>query len=217
MEYILLTSLITVVLAGAVELVTESAGTFLVDTGDDIGRPVSQLEFASPPTTTPEAPVWEEPPVTLGPNLVGEGSFEGAAVAPGGWAAVSLPPWQSTAGLLEVWDSGHNGVVSHEGERHAELNYNNITTYFQDVTLTPGALYEWTVAYRARVTPSEQAELLFDGNVIQTLTGSTSAWTVFSGRFTASTSTLTVALQSITAGGTGNLIDAIGVREVIVG
>ena len=91
-----------------------------------------------------------------GPNLLVNGSFEANALDNDAWQpfdAAVVPGWQSLNGeLIELWDSGHNGVVSPDGSNHAELDYSTgaLDAIYQDIQTEAGQLYELTFQMRSR-------------------------------------------------------------------
>lgn len=212
-EYALLLAVSVLVLIPAIQWLQAESGTYLLDTGEDIGRGRSApgTPWIEP---APAVPTWVVDSPTFGPNLVSNGSFETPDIADNAWGAVSAPPWVSSDGRVEIWDGGHNGVESHAGAQHGELNYNRLTTYTQTISVTAGATYRWSVAHRARTTTDEQAEVVIDGTVVGTMQ-SPFSWTEYQGVFIASSSTVTLELRSVFPdSGLGNLIDDIRIQEI---
>jgi hypothetical protein len=65
-----------------------------------------------------------------------------------------VPHWQTTAstGIIEIWSNGFNGVSAYEGKQHAELNSDQASTLFQDVSgIAAGLRVGFEFAHRARV------------------------------------------------------------------
>jgi hypothetical protein len=123
-------------------------------------------------------------------------------------------PWDSTErGLVEIWATGHSGVVSYAGNQHAELNLYGQTTYSQRVSVTPGSTYQWSIAHRSRRSTSESAEFLVDGKVVALLASGFS-WTEYSGVHIASSSSALIEVRTISGSGLGNLIDDVSLREL---
>jgi len=73
----------------------------------------------------------------------------------GSWALLdddSVPCWNTTAtdNMLEFWQSGMMGVTAYSGGQFAELNANEVSTLYQDFTVTPGASVQISFAHRSR-------------------------------------------------------------------
>ena len=89
-------------------------------------------------------------------NLVVNGSFEANAVDNDQWAtftASAVAGWQSLNGeLLELWDSGHQGVTSTDGSNHMELDYSTgaLDGIYQDIQTQAGQTYQLTFDVRSR-------------------------------------------------------------------
>ena len=65
-----------------------------------------------------------------------------------------VPNWQTnaTSGFIEIWSNGFNGVDAYEGNQHAELNADQASTLFQDVSgIDSGLIVGFEFAHRARV------------------------------------------------------------------
>jgi hypothetical protein len=86
------------------------------------------------------------------------GSFEDPRDSPG-VANFSLfneslvTGWQTTAtdDIIEIWSDGFNGVTSFEGDQHAELNANQVSTLFQDASgISAGSTIGFQFAHRGR-------------------------------------------------------------------
>ncbi|MEM7341996.1 MAG: hypothetical protein AAF467_25360 [Actinomycetota bacterium] len=165
-------------------------------------------------TTTTTTTTTTVPPTTaLGPNLITNGGFESVNLAPQAFSVVALPPWQSSAGGVEVWATGHSGVGSYAGSRHAELNVSGVTTYSQTLDVSNGETYRWSLWHRGR-TDTDSLQVLVDGAVVATITSNTS-WTNHQGTVTADGSSMEIGLRSVDTGGAANLIDQIRVRQII--
>jgi hypothetical protein len=52
--------------------------------------------------------------------------------------------------VIELWQSGHTGVVSPEGNQFGELNARSRDTLWQEVVLSPGQLMYWSLQHRGR-------------------------------------------------------------------
>lgn len=86
------------------------------------------------------------------------GSFEQPVLPPGPnykfINEASVPGWQTTAtdNLIEIWANGFLGVISSDGNQHAELNATQSSTLFQDATdIAAGSQVGFTFDHRARV------------------------------------------------------------------
>jgi hypothetical protein len=66
-------------------------------------------------------------------------------------SADSVPGWSSSARDIEIWANGFNGVTSHEGTQHVELNARRAATLFQDIAgIAAGSTLNFGFAHRAR-------------------------------------------------------------------
>ncbi|MCT4671979.1 MAG: hypothetical protein N4A37_01835 [Prolixibacteraceae bacterium] len=65
---------------------------------------------------------------------------------------VSRYSWQTTASdnMIEVWDSGFQGVRAYDGETFVELNANQSSRLFQIFDVRAGEVLTWKVAHRGR-------------------------------------------------------------------
>lgn len=67
--------------------------------------------------------------------------------------ASSIPGWRTTAtdDKIEIWSQSFNGVTSYEGNQHAELNANLVSTLYQDVAgIAAGSIVGYQFAHRGR-------------------------------------------------------------------
>ncbi len=65
-----------------------------------------------------------------------------------------VPGWKTNAAseLIEIWSSGFNGVSAYEGKQHAELNSDQASILFQDISgIAAGLNVGFEFAHRARV------------------------------------------------------------------
>ncbi len=65
-----------------------------------------------------------------------------------------VPHWQTTATtqIIEIWSNGFNGVSAYAGKQHAELNSDQASTLFQDVSgIGAGLTVGFEFAHRARM------------------------------------------------------------------
>ena len=154
------------------------------------------------------------------------GGFETPVVPNNGFANVPQGTpglaWKTTAtdGIIEVWDSGHNGVPSAEGNQFAELNGTQVSTLYQEFTLNgaPGTV-NWSIKHRGR-QGTDVAAVKF-GTTLATALASTraatmsdnnNAWGSYNGVYTIAPgqTTLVIAFQSVSSVGQdtyGNFID----------
>lgn len=60
--------------------------------------------------------------------------------------------WTSTTeNVIEIWKSGFNGVTAYEGDQFAEINANQATSLYQDVSgIVSGATLQFWFAHRGR-------------------------------------------------------------------
>lgn len=85
-----------------------------------------------------------------------DGSFEGYGIAAGTFGFrtdTSFAGWRTTATdhQLEIWGTGFNGVPSYSGRNFAELNANQVSTLYQDVSpIAAGSLLDFHFAHRGR-------------------------------------------------------------------
>lgn len=61
-----------------------------------------------------------------------------------------VPGWEDETNRIELWDTGFNGIVSHSGQVHAEMNANSPGTLYQDICMENGESFTWTFAHAAR-------------------------------------------------------------------
>ncbi|MES2588892.1 MAG: PKD domain-containing protein, partial [Bacteroidota bacterium] len=82
--------------------------------------------------------------------------FDNSILAtPGNLAFVTnfdLACWNTTAsdGIMEVWSDGFEGVPAFSGEQFIELNANEVSTLYQDITVVPGETFNISFAHRGR-------------------------------------------------------------------
>jgi len=65
----------------------------------------------------------------------------------------NVPGWETTSGdnLIELWQSGFNGVASYEGSQHAEINATQAATLYQDVAgIAADTVLSFQFAHRGR-------------------------------------------------------------------
>ncbi|MDD9939956.1 MAG: hypothetical protein OXU20_02740 [Myxococcales bacterium] len=88
------------------------------------------------------------------PQLLANNGFE-EPVLGDSWAYIAqdvVPAWSTSAAddLIELWQSGHNGVVAAEGQQFAECNANIEGALYQDVATVPGTTLRWAFYHRGR-------------------------------------------------------------------
>jgi len=161
-------------------------------------------------------------------TLLTNGGFESPDIA-SGWTYLddSASGWQGDN--IEVWQSDFLGVTSYEGSQHGELNahpYDGTDfSIFQTFDTSANALYDFSLAYRARSSNNESFRLeIFTGDlanrshaVDMLFTDHTTAdWSTYANSFYGTGLETYIMLTSINpdAGTVGNFIDAIVVSEV---
>ncbi|MEM6632951.1 MAG: LruC domain-containing protein [Bacteroidota bacterium] len=60
--------------------------------------------------------------------------------------------WETTASnnRIEIWESGHGGVISHSGNGHAEINAYSDAQLYQNLSTIPGSSVKWSIWHRGR-------------------------------------------------------------------
>ena len=134
---------------------------------------------------------------------------------------LSIVGWDSTTGEIELWDSNFNGVPSHSGAVHAEMNAGSPGTLYQNICLVNGEPLGWTFAHRARSGGPDPQTAIFEvanssGTLLQSLTTQSStiaanAWVVNSGTttYTGPTGFQRVQFRTTNPGSFGNFLDSI--------
>ena len=124
-----------------------------------------------------------------------------------GWTNQSLD--ETVSRPIEIWESGHRGVSSVEGTHHLELNSTNLSSIYQDVSVSPGDEISWSFWHRGRSgtdtvgfylgAPGSEAE------IGQYSTGF--SWTEYSGSYTvpSGVTTLRVRFKDINSAGKNSL------------
>lgn len=142
-----------------------------------------------------------------------------------------VPGWDTTATdkKIEIWTNGFLGVPAYEGSQFAELNANEVSTLFQDVTgIQAGSIVGYEFAHRGRlgddtlaltITDLGADNILGGGNdtVLFTnqYTSGNSTWGFYSdpSALTAIGNTMRFAYTSVSAAGgnqgNGNFLDAV--------
>ena len=131
--------------------------------------------------------------------------------------------WNTTAtdNQIEIWESGFAGVDSQEGNYHLEINANQDAQLFQEFTVTPGDIVEYSIWHRGR-SGVDVAQVLIGPPGMQvfqqTLSTGNTAWMNYTGTYTVpvGVTTLRIGFESVSsAGGNqsfGNFLDSLEVR-----
>ncbi|WP_244178728.1 DUF7507 domain-containing protein [Streptomyces rubellomurinus] len=131
-----------------------------------------------------------------------------------------VPGWLTTAPdhQIEIWHDGFNGVPAAVGTQFAELNANFVSTLYQDLATTPGAVLYWRLYHRGRLGQDTMAlDIGAPGAVIEQrqFTDGNTAWGFYTGTYTvpAGQTTTRFAFRSVSAAGgnqgIGNFLDGI--------
>ncbi|MEW1654011.1 isopeptide-forming domain-containing fimbrial protein [Streptomyces sp. NPDC093707] len=167
------------------------------------------------------------PPAPLRVSLV-NGSFEqptvtGVEILPDSsqtQAPKRVPGWLTTASdhMIELWQTGFNGVPSADGVQFAELNANQVSTLYQDLPTTPGTKLYWRLYHRGRLGSDTMAlDIGAPGATVEQrrMTDGNTAWGYYTGTYIVPAGqTLTrFAFRSVSAAGgnrsIGNFLDGI--------
>ena len=180
---------------------------------------------AAGPLSGPEAHVDCPDPLALV-----NGSFETPLAPPNYWTSFDqddVPGWETTAtdGKIELWDSGFQGFASADGNQHAELNANQVSTLYQDLPTSPGLTLDWSLFHRGRngvdtmqvligapggTLPAQKPDGQTGANIADG-----KAWGFYTGTYTvpAGQGTTRFAFKSVSAAGgnaaIGNFLDGI--------
>ncbi|HCI57638.1 MAG: T9SS type A sorting domain-containing protein [Bacteroidetes bacterium] len=136
--------------------------------------------------------------------------------------------WQTTAtdSLMELWESGYNGVTAYSGNQFMEINANQVAAVYQDVSLIAGDSLTISFAHRARFGIDTMSVSLGTQNNLPTVLGyfadSTSSWGHYVINYTIPVSGYyRISFNSVYSGGNlaslGNFIDAVSVCGSSVG
>ena len=118
-------------------------------------------------------------------NLVTNGSFESPVVS--NWDNVSAPGWTTTNGApgVELQTQATIGLTPADGNQYLEVNGNFPSTIVSDpIALNGNGVFSF--AYAARVSDTFDAvadnklNVLWDGNLIATVSSTVQAWTYYS-------------------------------------
>jgi hypothetical protein len=148
-------------------------------------------------------------------DLVANGGFEQAGPNPGDYGYFTPTGWTSSAGAIELWASGFNGVSSYSGNQHLELNGHGPETITQQLEVVSGQRYRWSFAHRGR-DDRDTVRVLIAGKVVDTVTSGPGSWRVVSGTVTIPPGTTQVSfgLQAVDSGSQANLIDAVTFERI---
>jgi PEP-CTERM motif len=164
--------------------------------------------------------------ITLGPELVVNGSFEAPDITTGsfgifasipGWTAFAINPDGDPTGL-EIQDNVAGSP--YDGAQHVELDANFNNGMFQEVPTVAGLLYQFQFAYSPRPGQPETTnaiEVYWDGVLAGSFTGvggSDTTWTVYTFSYVATGSTQIEFRALGTSDQLGGYIDAVSTRQV---
>ena len=127
--------------------------------------------------------------------------------------------WATTApdNQIELWVSGHEGVTSHSGNAHIEINAQEEAQLYQDLSTPPGSQINWSIWHRGK-DGTDMAAIYMGpsgGSLmkVEEMASGASSWQQYSGTYTvpAGQTSTRFALQAIeSAGGElteGNFVD----------
>lgn len=147
------------------------------------------------------------------------GSFEEPKVNPNTvnyFTEDLVPGWDTSASddVMEFWGTGFLGVPAADGGQFVELNANEVSTLYQDVTTTPGTVYLYRFYHRGRSGPETMTFYVGAPGApvkIRDVTTDTSAWQLVTGTYTvpAGQTMTRFSFESLTGGSTGNFLDGI--------
>lgn len=206
-----------------IEVTAPAAGTFTAadaitaERGIDLPNPLSLtvIERVGPPADC-----------SAGVSLV-NGGFESPALSGSGgnqmMPQAEMPGWSTNDinGVIEIWQSGFNGVPAAEGDQFVELNAYSAGTLYQDVATTPGQTITWSLQHRARVGSDTMRVVIGDPAVPladlpqsgSDITNGTTAWGSHTGSYLVppGQTTTRFGFQAVSAGSNniamGNFLD----------
>lgn len=118
-----------------------------------------------------------------------------------------VPGWFSPDGVIELWQSGFNGVPAVEGGQLAEANANSPSGFWQDVCLISGESVPWRFYHRGR-SGVDSMQVTLDGTEIARVGTGTGAWVEYSGTFVAPVSgPARLQFNPLDPGSVGNFVD----------
>jgi gliding motility-associated-like protein len=157
--------------------------------------------------------------------------FEAPCGVPAGGMALvnqsNFSCWNTTAtdGIIEVWSNNNEGVPSYSGTQFIELNANQVSSIYQNLSVLPGSTVNIAFAHRGRFTGTDVLELQVGpvGGPYVSLgqfSAQPSAWVYNTLAYTFPNNTVTnytLRFVSISSGSgdntVGNFIDAISVSS----
>jgi hypothetical protein len=162
----------------------------------------------------------------IGENQLLNGDFELPLVACFGGSYCQFPAaevegWQtdSASQVIEIWQDGHMGVPSSEGDQFVELNAHSQDTLSQDITTRPGQLLYWSLLHRGR-NGRESVEVRIGPPNATTsqaiLRSAADAWYPYRGLYRTGEAEVVTRIELDSRTGTleGNLIDAVVLAPV---
>lgn len=181
-----------------------STVTVIPPTAAPLRRATTTRQQTSRPPATPPAEALPSG------NLLRGGGFESPRIPDGEHGFVTPSGWRSSAGVIELWASGHDGVGSHRGRQHTELNGHGPVEISQTVELVGGATYRWSLVHRGR-RDDDSIEILVDGRVIARVTSSPGSWRRAGDEFDVPSGRdrIVFAVRAVDSGSVGNLVDDI--------
>ncbi|WP_395066624.1 fibronectin type III domain-containing protein [Flavobacterium sp.] len=140
----------------------------------------------------------------------------------------SFSCWNTTAtdGIIEVWSSGNEGVTSYSGNQFVELNANQVSSLYQNLSVLPGSTVNIAFAHRGRFSGTDVLELQVGpvGGPYTSLgqfSAQPAAWVYNNVMYTFpnnGVSNYTVRFVSISSGSgnntVGNFIDAVSINSI---
>ena len=135
--------------------------------------------------------------------------------------------WSTSApdNQIELWASGHEGIDSHSGSAHLEINAQTEAQLYQDLSTIPGSRINWSIWHRGK-RGTDMAAIYIGasgGNLkkVREMASGATAWQQYSGSYTvpAGQTSTRFSLQAIGAAGgdltEGNFIDLFEVEVCI--
>jgi len=155
-------------------------------------------------------------------DLVTNGGFEAPDIAPGTYQLYSsILGWTADKGVIEIQD--HVAGSPFAGAQFMELDSNQSSSAYQDLSTTAGASYALSFAFSARAgTPASDniLAIYWDGNLLDTLTAngtgfSDTNWHVYSYTVAATGATTRLKFADLgTSNSLGTYVDAVSVEAV---
>ena len=137
------------------------------------------------------------------------GGFELPVIATS-WEPVpdtNVPGWTSPDGVIEIWQSGFNGVPAISGGQFAEANANSPSGFAQNVCLLQGESVPWSFWHRGRSGVDSMIVELGGVEVMRVGTDP-SAWVQYTDTYIVPTSgPYEVRFTPINTGSVGNFVD----------